>query len=275
MIEIPITQGDILSSFFKNTYDSCPQSYLQGIMGRGFSDSIVNPSYSIIQVAQYCYFDGDADVFLRDSTLALLEEQLQLPHIIMVPLSSSWERIFTADSSFQQSVRYAMDKPSTSEFSPELLTQYIQTQAYDPVYAKENETKAYKLLPIDRNLYDTLKSKNWSFDFVGNYDNYEHFQKYGMGFVLADKSGKHILSGASSYSSDNDCIELSLATNPNYEGHGFATITAARFILECIHTNRRPSWDAANQTSCHIAEKLGYHFEKEYHAYKRIERSTL
>lgn len=42
----------------------------------------------------------------------------------------------------------------------------------------------------------------------------------------------------------------------------------AKLILECINRNIYPSWDAQNKGSVELAEKLGYHFDKEYIAYE-------
>jgi RimJ/RimL family protein N-acetyltransferase len=39
-------------------------------------------------------------------------------------------------------------------------------------------------------------------------------------------------------------------------------------IMECLDRGLYPSWDAANKGSVALAEKLGYHFEKEYVTYE-------
>ena len=47
-------------------------------------------------------------------------------------------------------------------------------------------------------------------------------------------------------------------THPEYRNNGFATIAGAQLIRECFNRNIIPHWDAMNETSAHLAEKLGY-----------------
>ena len=39
-------------------------------------------------------------------------------------------------------------------------------------------------------------------------------------------------------------------------------------IVECLKRGKYPSWDAQNLWSVALAEKIGYHFDKEYTAYE-------
>jgi len=47
-----------------------------------------------------------------------------------------------------------------------------------------------------------------------------------------------------------------------------AYVCAAKLILECLDRNLYPSWDAQNEISVALAEKLGYHFSHTYTAYE-------
>lgn len=42
----------------------------------------------------------------------------------------------------------------------------------------------------------------------------------------------------------------------------------AKLILECLEREKYPSWDAINLRSVALAEKLGYHRDKEYDTYE-------
>ena len=81
------------------------------------------------------------------------------------------------------------------------------------------------------------------------------------------KEGEPI-AGASSYSSYMQGIEITIRTREEYQRQGLACICAARLILECMQRELYPSWDAANTKSVALSEKLGYHFDKEYVAYR-------
>ena len=87
-----------------------------------------------------------------------------------------------------------------------------------------------------------------------------------MGVVIL-KDGEPV-SGASSYSSYNDGIEIEIDTKEEYRRQGLAYICAAALIVECLKRGKYPSWDAQNLWSVALAEKLGYHFDKEYTAYE-------
>lgn len=53
-----------------------------------------------------------------------------------------------------------------------------------------------------------------------------------------------------------------------YRRRGLASICGAKLILECLNRNLYPSWDAQNEASAALAEKLGYHYS---HTYTAIE----
>ena len=76
-----------------------------------------------------------------------------------------------------------------------------------------------------------------------------------------------IVCGASSYTVYNKGIEIEIDTKKEYRRKGLALVCASKLILECLDRGIYPSWDAANRGSVALAEKLGYHFEKEYVTY--------
>ena len=53
-------------------------------------------------------------------------------------------------------------------------------------------------------------------------------------------------------------IEVELDTAPAHRGYGYATLAAAKLILTAHQQGKIATWDAANETSAHIAQKLGY-----------------
>ncbi|MCM1200726.1 MAG: GNAT family N-acetyltransferase [Bacteroides fragilis] len=57
-------------------------------------------------------------------------------------------------------------------------------------------------------------------------------------------------------------------TKKEYRRRGLATVCGARLILECLDRGLYPSWDAQNPWSVVLAQKLGYHFDREYTAYE-------
>ena len=80
--------------------------------------------------------------------------------------------------------------------------------------------------------------------------------------------GQKIVSGASSYSSYKDGIEIEIDTHKDYRRKGLAYACGAKLILACLEKGWYPSWDAHNKASVALAEKLGYHFDHAYTAFE-------
>ncbi len=56
----------------------------------------------------------------------------------------------------------------------------------------------------------------------------------------------------------------------DFRRKGLAYICGAKLILECLDRRLYPGWDAQNKWSAALAQKLGYHIEREYTAYEVI-----
>ena len=73
--------------------------------------------------------------------------------------------------------------------------------------------------------------------------------------------------GASSYTWYPGGIEIEIVTRQDVQRCGLGSACASQLILNCLDRGLYPSWDAANKTSLHLAESLGYAFSHEYAAY--------
>ena len=120
----------------------------------------------------------------------------------------------------------------------------------------------YILRPIDEKIFHQSRETAWMRDWTSAYADYETYQRLGFGVVLS--KGKEIVSGASAYSRYREGIEIQIDTYEPYRRRGFALICGAKLILDCLDRGLYPSWDAANLGSVVLAEKLGYHFDREY-----------
>lgn len=266
MKEIPLTNGTLLAPFFKYAYDSCPEAFIQGVMGRGFTDSFEHPTCGIIQVGDFCFFGGScADAW--NYVIFVLRTLHRGHDMIFVPLSREWNRLLSDYPTLYPARRYALDKPGMEDFDKEVLISYINRVAYDPDYSQGAMTQRFRIIRIDETYYASIRKQNWSKDLSSNYPNYRFFRQWGFGFLVQEVSTGKIVAGASSFSSSRDSIEIEIDTAPEYRRRGLATAVAARMVLECIRRDKYPSWDAANLISVRIAEKLGYHLEEEYICY--------
>ena len=269
MKEIDLEHGYILSPFFHDAYDSCPEAFLDGLMGRGLCDSLEQPDYGIVQMGHYCYLGGNGYGLEKKNLLSIVETMVQRPYIVFVPLSESWDRLLFEDASFQKITRYAMDKPKLQYFNPKLLASYISEIAYDPNYVGSTISRRYTIKPINEIYYYLIQKQEWTQEFTTNYKDYATFARYGFGFIIIEGNTGKIAAISSSFSTSKNSIEIELATSPRYRKRGFGTAVAARMILECLNRKMFPRWDAANLISVKIAEKLGFTFIEEYSSYTR------
>lgn len=259
MKEITLKEGHILAPFFESTYDSCPEAFTDGIMGRGFCDSADAPTYGIIKLGEFCYLGGDGSGSQKKNLPSILQNLFKEP-LIFVPLSESWNQQLYNNPSYCKKVRYALDRPDIDSFDTDKLLSYLNR-------ITEKRNNEFKIKPINENLFFTVQKEEWSKDFTANYSDYLAFKENALGFVIIETASGRIAAGASSYSSSLNSIEIVIATSKDFRNQGLATAVSAKLLLECMKQNKYPRWDAANLTSVSVAKKLGYHFEEEYICY--------
>lgn len=124
----------------------------------------------------------------------------------------------------------------------------------------------YFIRNIDEEIYNKIKNINWLNSLCSQFPTYSDFEKRGLGFVILHNNQP--VSGAASYSIYDKGIEIEIDTIEDYRRKGLALACASKLILECLGRGLYPSWDAANIGSVALAEKLGYHFDREYVTYR-------
>ncbi len=138
---------------------------------------------------------------------------------------------------------------------------YKGGESFDRTHLK-SLTQGHELRLIDREMYELVLKYDWSRDFVSGYGSWDNFSRNGLG-VVELRNGE-LLGGASSYVSYDGGIEVEIDTHEAYRRQGIASACGARLILECMERNLYPSWDAANETSVRLAQKLGYRLKGPY-----------
>lgn len=93
-------------------------------------------------------------------------------------------------------------------------------------------------------------------DHVRQFDSPADFVARGAGFVVTQ--GNQIVAAASSYAACNRGIEVQVSTDPGYRRRGLATVVSANLIADGLARGFQVHWDAANQESAALAQKLGY-----------------
>ena len=91
--------------------------------------------------------------------------------------------------------------------------------------------------------------------------------KKGIGFCV--KHGDEPISMASSCLPYTDKLEVQIATvdSPEYRRRGFGTTACIALLEYCLENKIEPHWDAFDERSASMAEKLGYTDPEHYHMY--------
>lgn len=255
MVKLDYIEAKKISTMFLNPHDSCIRSFFEGRNGECYSDEKFPHEYAIIVFGDFVFLGGEPKDITKDELLTLLIK-INNQHVIIIPFSNTWTTFIRDSRLLKEITRYHIDNEySNDKFDPILLQSY-----------KDSLPDNYTYKFIDEKLFYEVRKYPQFEDFTANISNYETFEKEALGVVVLD--GDKIVAGASSFSFFQGGIELQLDTDEAYRGKGIATAVAATLILECIHRNLYPCWDAANLTSVRICTKLGYHCSGEYVAFE-------
>lgn len=223
---------------------------LQGLMGEVLVDNPQAPQSALAKLGKKGAFG-----FLAGQPCLALLEGCRGEDIILVPQHQGWEDLI--EQTYQEAAlsfrRYATQK--VKQFDIDWLI-HLQATLPEDVHIQA----------IDEKYYDACLAEAWSQDLVANFDNYQQFERLGLGFVAVQQGA--ILSGASSYAIYHQGIEIEVDTHPEHRQKGLASAVAARLILACLNRRIDPNWDAHTLTSLKLAEKLGYKLAYDYKAYE-------
>ncbi len=247
---VRLTQLDKVKALFEGWQETILWSCQQGVMGDIFVDTQDSPSSAMAVLGDFCFLAGRPDQEMVSWGLA------RQSFIILVPKDKGWaaciEECYATRA--KKVERYATKK------EPDVFDRRLLEGAVSRLPA------GYQLKMIDERLFRQCQSIQWCQDWVSQYPDYAFFQEHGLGAVIL-KDGEPV-SGASSYSSYMGGIEVEVDTRQDCRRQGLAYISGAKLILECLARGWYPSWDAQNQWSLALAEKLGYHFSHTYPAYE-------
>jgi len=226
-------------------------SCLQKVMGSVFVDDLELPHSAMAFLGDFCFLAGEPL-----AELALYKPADSGEFIIMAPQNKRWEELIADcyNERAKKIMRYAIQKEG-DVFNKEALQQAVDSLAV-----------GYSMQMLDERLFQECKDNGWSRDLVSQYADYEMYQQLGLGVVVL--KDEEIVAGSSSYAGYKSGIEVEIDTKKEYRRNGLAYACGAKLILECLSRGLYPSWDAHNQGSVALAEKLGYHFSHEYTAFE-------
>lgn len=246
------------ASLFADWQETMIWSCLQGVMGKIFVTSQENPLSAMAVIGDFCFLAGKSDREFLPTGEGIKSAGLwrtAQEFLIVVPGSQAWAELIEEylGEKARRTIRYAIKK------EPDVFDAEKMRGIVDGLPA------GYELKLIGEDLFERCRKMDWCRDWVKQYADFDTYQKYGLGVVIL-KDGEPV-SGASSYTGYIGGIEVQIDTREDHRRKGLALICGAKLILECLNRGWYPSWDAQNKWSVALAEKLGYHFDREYTAY--------
>lgn len=244
---VKLTETERARSLFGGWQEAIIWACLDGTMGDIYGDDPLAPRSAAAVLGDFCFLAGEPD-----QELLCFEREF----MIAVPQNAGWAKAIEErfGESARAITRYAIRKEPA-----------VFDEGRLHVFAASLGT-GYELKRLDRECYFLCKEEAWSRDLVSQFPDYETFAALGLGAVVF-KDGE-LVSGASTYARYRQGIEIEIDTREDQRRNGLACACGARLILDCLSYGIYPSWDAQNRASVALAEKLGYHFDREYLAYE-------
>lgn len=229
--------------------------------GEMWVDEVDSPQKAFIWDRRYCYYlAGHAHDEEFNKSVEKVFTEVIIPEVVR-----------RAHSVFK--VYYTSD-----EWEPvieDMLKEKHPLKRVRQFYAFKKVKNGWKIPPgcsvvqIDGNLLEsTLKNVEYvTGEIESMWNSVSDFLKKGFGFCLV--CGNEIVSWCTGeYFSKGRC-GIGIETAEEYEGRGFATLTAAAFVDYCVSKNIAPHWDSwkDNIPSIKVAEKVGFEKVMEYTIY--------
>ncbi len=241
-----------LAPLFEGWEETLVWSVLQGCMGRAWADSRRHPQAALLWVGDFFFLGGDPACPGAEELAGYCPEVYTGAEMLLVPQNQDWQRLIetTCAGRVQTITRYAIKK---------------EPGVFDKAALRANLDRlpqGFSLRPIDRELYERVLAQAWARDFCANFSSWEEYAAHGLGVVALHE--EELAAGASSYTWYKGGIEIEIDTKEEFRRRGLALCCASALILRCLERNLYPSWDAATPISAALAERLGYHFSREY-----------
>jgi L-amino acid N-acyltransferase YncA len=254
MIHVTDEQRALIAPLFDGIEDSMVTAYLQGYMGNAYVRTAHNPAAAVLISGEYSFWGGDSGSADADHLLShFFEVNADESSVgIFADGNLAWERAL---------MRHSENHPETAprfriaqkdyDFDPDVLQAYID--ALPP---------GFEMVRFNEAIYEMALSADWSKEFCETFDSASDYLARGFGFAVL--IGGAFVSGTSTMTVYDGGAELQVATREDYRRKGLALPCAAALVKECAARGMRPCWDAANETSKHMALKLGYEYEGVY-----------
>lgn len=216
---------------------SMVQSALAGY-GRILADSPLHPRCAVAVCGDFVYCGGEPGA----SAAHLLRQAMGGRKGLLVYAPGRWLEVLKRLTDVNMVTRSA-------------FCHHIQPEDGHLHRLLDKRPEGMSFQPIEGTWISWCRQAEWSRDFVSLFTD-EQFAREGLGVLLMQEGVP--VAGASSYVRYPGGIEIQVQTRDDCQGRGYATLAAAKVILMAHACGLNATWDAANEVSAHIAQKLGY-----------------
>lgn len=219
-------------------------------------DDIKNPKIFFIDYHPFIAFYGDVSNGIPADVMNALNDRMRNDRTFIVCQHPSWENFLKVN--FGEKV---MTFPRVLFDSSKLSLNHINS-------LKKELPTGYEILPLTKP--DPVRDEMIILDLTSKFFDKKDFSEYGFGYGLYCDN-KMIGFCCSNFPIVCDEVEVYVRVDfnddPSHRSKGFATQLAIRFLAEALKRNLTPIWDAANDISCKLAEKLGFVADKKWAMY--------
>ncbi|HPG92320.1 MAG TPA: GNAT family N-acetyltransferase [Clostridia bacterium] len=220
-------------------------------------DDAANPNIFYITYHPFVAFYGDVSKGVPDDIMNSIIERMRKDRTFIVCQHPSWESALK--EKFGEKL---MGFPRTFFDASALSIEHLTS-------LKKEMPAGYEILPLTK--IDPVRDQMIYVDLTSKYFDKKDFSEYGFGYGLY-YDNKMIGFCCSNFPVVRDdevevYVRVDFNDDPVHRHKGFATQLAVRFLLESLKRNLTPIWDAANDISANLAEKLGYVVDKKWTMY--------
>ena len=231
--------------------DSMIKSYFEGRIGTGLAGEETAPRWAAVRSGDFLFCAGEPSKI--DGLTGFIRESIGGDALIIPQDADSWQTAL-ADCGLETGriTRYHTRLPEGGLDAGALT------------HITESACGCLRLVRAGEAEYSLLRDCDWENSFVSQFAGQEDFLQNGFAFCLY--AGEELASAASTFGYYSGGYELQIATAPKFRRRGYAAVTGAAFLLECLRRGKRPHWDAAHMGSVRLACRLGFLPDGEYTA---------
>lgn len=222
------------------------------VVSQALVDDVANPQVGLLVLSQIglCLVGGDASHPAAQNWV-----QGMRPWTAVVAAADGWDELVQTAQGEKLRIlpRWAFD---SQDLDPAHLTAL-----------REGLPAGFRIVAMDAGLTRQLmlEDSQFSNDHLLNYASQQDFLERGFGFCVLE--GERIVSVVSTFVTCQKGIEIQINTRESHRSQGLGTAVAAAMLLYSLEKGLDPGWDAANEISVSLAEKLGYTLRGKYPMY--------